>query len=62
MWVDLMMQMQENTDGVEELTTPEYYSILDRLNRSIMVLDQFKMQWQLLDRNKNNQASNRRKT
>ena len=56
MWVDLMMQMQENTDGVEELTTPDYYSILDRLNKSIIVLDQFKMQWQHLDINKNNHA------
>jgi hypothetical protein len=34
-----MMQMQENNNGVEELATPDYYKILDRLNKSIIVLD-----------------------
>jgi len=37
--------MQENNNGVEELSTPEYYSVLDRLNKSIITLDSFKLKW-----------------
>ena len=48
LWIDLMMQMQENNLGVEDLSTPEYYAVLDRLNKSIIVLDQFKVSWQIL--------------
>ena len=32
-----MMQMQEN-DGVEAMTTPMYFTILDKLNKSMCVV------------------------
>ena len=37
LWIDLMMQMQEN-DGVEAMSTPKYFQILDKLNKSMCTI------------------------
>lgn len=37
MWIDLMMQMQENK-GVESMSTPKYFKVLDKLNKSMCLL------------------------
>ena len=33
-WIDLMMQMQEN-EGLEAMSTPKYFQILNKLNQSV---------------------------
>lgn len=38
LWIDLMMQMQENK-GVEAMSTPKYFSILDKLNKSMCIIN-----------------------
>ena len=34
-WIDLMMQMQENNEGVEKMSNTLYYSVLKQLNHDI---------------------------
>ena len=34
-WVDLMMQMQENNEGVEKMSNSLYFKILRSLNQDI---------------------------
>ena len=38
LWIDLMMQMQEN-NGIEQLSTRKYYSILDQLNKGMCYIN-----------------------
>ena len=38
-WIDLMMQMQENNEGVEKMSTSLYYTVLKQLNNNICKLN-----------------------
>ena len=48
-----MMQMQENNEGIEELSCNQYYDILDKLNKSICFINKFKHGCSILDESDN---------
>ena len=35
-WIDLMMQMQENNEGVQKMTNSLYYAVVKRMNKDIV--------------------------
>ena len=35
-WIDLMMQMQENNEGIQKMTNSLYYTVVKRMNKDIV--------------------------